>query len=153
MVTEKYTNPHLMKKCQPKYLQYIGAGGQNGRKTFWIRHLAGDVLQHLLGFRLHRKHHVFWIKVRGSTCWVEWARFWCGKDGGERVGYSIYNWLVVSNISYFHPEPWGNDDYYFSNGLKPPNQTTFLIRCIYLITLLYPTLQFRLGDKHQYSIS
>ena len=70
---------------------------------------AGDVLQHLLGFRLHRKHHVFWIKVRGSTCWVEWARFWCGKDGGARVGYSIYNWLVVSNVSYFHPEPWGND--------------------------------------------
>ena len=32
-------------------------------------------------------------------------------------------WLVVSNIFYFHPDPWGYDPIwraYFSDGLKPP---------------------------------
>ena len=30
--------------------------------------------------------------------------------------------MVVSNIFYFHPEPWGNDPFWliFSDGLKPP---------------------------------
>ena len=35
----------------------------------------------------------------------------------------MLNWLVVSNIVYFHPENWGRwtqFDSYFSNGLKPP---------------------------------
>ena len=40
-----------------------------------------------------------------------------------------YSWEVVSNIFYFHPEPWANDPIwraYFSDGLvQPPTRWSF----------------------------
>ena len=41
--------------------------------------------------------------------------------------------MVISNIFYFHPEPWGNDPIwraYFSNGLVQPPTSTYL--CVYV---------------------
>ena len=41
----------------------------------------------------------------------------------------MFFWLVVSNMFYCHPDPWGNDPTWlikmFSNGLKPP--TSFFL--------------------------
>ena len=48
---------------------------------------------------------------------------------------SIKHWVVVSQIFYFQPEPWGNDPIwraYFSNGLKPPTRTS-LMRCCHAL--------------------
>ena len=168
MVTENYTNPHLM--IQPQKIQCIYLGhaekktgkesiapifGRGPYKTaleslpldppFFVEWIAktghflgykiswkttrlrvaklsvwaGDVLQHLLGFRLHRKHHVFWIKVRGSTCWVEWARFWCGKDGGCKSW--LFNIQLVGGFKHFLFSPrtlgkWSNSTNMFQMG-------------------------------------
>ena len=42
------------------------------------------------------------------------------------------DWVVVSKIFYFHPEPWADDPIwraYFSNGLKPRTSGGFWNRC------------------------
>ena len=62
----------------------------------------------------------------------EWSLGWChdpwstnlnDTNPNNRWFLSMLNWLVVSNILYFQPEPWGNDPIwraYFSSGLKAP---------------------------------
>ena len=67
----------------------------------------------------------FWTEFHcesGSQIWIdtefEWMRY---LNFEPYRGIYIYRiWLVVSNIFYFYPDPWGNDPIwqsYFSNGL------------------------------------
>ena len=46
---------------------------------------------------------------------------------------NTHSWVLVSNIFYFHPEPWGDDPIwraYFSNGLIPPTSFWIFTPCL-----------------------
>ena len=66
------------------------------------------------------------------------------------------NWLVVSNIFYFHPENWGrwtHFDWYFSIGLKPPTRNSFKFQITFLVKFYRSTFWFSIGHTTMESIS
>jgi len=64
---------------------------------------------------------------------------------------------VVSDIFYFHPDPWGNDPIWliFSKGLKPPTRYNCLLAAICISNFINPCpvwgpLQKFRGQKWRY---
>ena len=72
-----------------------------------------------------------------SVCFW-WGSSWRGVKKSHFCSHfqTVLGWrkkttgVVVSNMFYFHPDPWENDPiwraYYFSIGLKPPTRKQFL---------------------------
>ncbi len=75
--------------------------------------------------RVGSRRNRTWLQLSSCYSATQWAVGLAAAGVSQDLFGCFQNWVVLSNIFYFHPENWGNDPFWRSyswNGLKPPTK-------------------------------